>query len=160
MQGDLIGTFLRAALEETRAQHDLLILSRSGEHRIAAEAALRHKRIIVGLRDEEFTEALVPSSLLDLIEPTHESLVINNAAARARFIAGPYVRRHKTGSILCLPLLHQARFVGAIPMPAPSARCLSTSRPATLCCSTRLVYPPRRNSTCNFRPVDESASLA
>ena len=41
MQGSLMGTLLRAALEETGAQRGSLILSRSGEHRIVAEATRR-----------------------------------------------------------------------------------------------------------------------
>ena len=112
MQDNLIGTLLRAALEETGAQRGLLILSRSGEHWIAAEATRRRKRIVVGLRDEELTEPLVPSVFYS-VQRSHESVVIDNAAARARFIADPYVRRHKAGSILCLPLLQRAKFVGA-----------------------------------------------
>ena len=114
MRDSLIGTLLRAALEQTGAQRGLLILSRSGEHRIAAEATRRHKRIVVGLRDEELTEVLVAASVLASVQRNHKSVVTGNAATRERFIADPYARRHDAGSILCLPLLHQAKFVGAL----------------------------------------------
>ena len=114
MQDDLIGTLLHAALEETGAQRGLLTLSRTGELRIAAEATRRHKRIVFSLRDEGRAESLVLGSVLDEVKCTHQSVVIDNDAARARFIADPYVRRHTAGSLLCLPLLHQAKFVGAL----------------------------------------------
>jgi PAS domain S-box-containing protein len=40
--------------------------------------------------------------------------VVVDAATRARFAAGNYLRQHKARSILCLPLLHQATLVGAL----------------------------------------------
>jgi signal transduction histidine kinase len=111
VQDTLIRTLLRAALEETGAQRGLLILPSSGEPRIAAEATRRHKRIVVRLHDEVVIESLLPESVLNYVQHTRESVVIDNAAARATFAADPYVRQHKTGSILCLPLLNQGELV-------------------------------------------------
>jgi PAS domain S-box-containing protein len=114
VQDNLIGTLLRAALEETGAQRGLLILSRSGEPRIAAEAIRRHETIVVRLRDEVVTESLLPESVVYYVQDTRESVVIDDAATRARFVADPYVSQHKVASILCLPLLNQAKLVGVL----------------------------------------------
>ena len=114
VQDNLIGTLLRAALEETGAQRGLLILSRSGEPRIAAEAIRRHETIVVRLRDEVVTESLLPESVVYYVQDTRESVVIDDAATRARFVADPYVDQHKAGSILCLPLLNEAKLVGVL----------------------------------------------
>jgi hypothetical protein len=59
----IVDTFLRAALEETGAQRALLILLRSDQPRVAAEAVRRSKKIVVRLRDEVASESLLPASL-------------------------------------------------------------------------------------------------
>jgi PAS domain S-box-containing protein len=105
----IVGTFLRAALEETEAQRALLILSRGGEPRIAAEATRRHKTIVVRLRDEVATESLLPASVLRYALRTRESVVIDDAGALSTFAEDSYRRQHKVGSILCLPLLNQGK---------------------------------------------------
>jgi PAS domain S-box-containing protein len=114
VQDNLIGMLLRAALEETGARRGLLILSRSGEPRIAAEATRRHETVVVRLRDVVVSESLLPESLLHYVQHTQESVVIDNVDARARFVTDPYLHRHKTEAILGLPLLHQAKLVGVL----------------------------------------------
>ena len=121
VQEKLIDTLLRAALEETGAQRGLLILSRSGEHRVAAEALRRSKRIVVRLRDEVADESLLPGSVLHYVLDARESVLVDSDAARARFAADPYVRQHKAQSILCLPLLNEAKLVGALVLEEDSA---------------------------------------
>jgi GAF domain-containing protein len=91
VQDDLIGTLLRAALEETGAQRGLLILSAGGKPRIAAEATRHQKTLVVGLRDEVVTEELPPESVLHHVQHTREVVVIDNADTRPRFVADPYV---------------------------------------------------------------------
>jgi PAS domain S-box-containing protein len=114
VQVHLIGTLLRAALEETGAQHGLLIQSLSGEPRIAAEATRCHRTVVVRLRDRTTSESLVPASVLDRVLRTREIVVIDNATDHAAFAGDSYVRQDKTGSILCLPLANQTTIVGAL----------------------------------------------
>jgi PAS domain S-box-containing protein len=119
----IVGTFLRAALEETGARRGFLILPGSGEPRVAAEATRRHRSIVVRLRDENVTESGLPASVLHHVLHTRENVVIHDAA-QAAFASDSYVRRYKVGSILCLPLLNQnqlnqgkpnqAKLVGAL----------------------------------------------
>ena len=121
MQENLMDTLLRAALEETGAQRALLILSRSGEPRVAAEATRRHKTIVVRVRDEVATESLLPASVLHYVLHTRESVVIDDAAARSTFAPDSYVGQHKVGSILCLPLRNRAKHVGVLLLESDSA---------------------------------------
>ena len=122
----LIDTLLRAALEETGAQRGLLILSRTGEHRLSAEALRRSKKIVVRLRDEVVDESPLPTSLLHYVLDTRESVVVDDARTRARFAADPYISQHK-GSILCLPLLNRAKLRGALLLESDSASGIFTS---------------------------------
>jgi PAS domain S-box-containing protein len=110
----LFGTLLRAALEETGAQHGSLILLRGGELRIAAEATRLHGRIAVRLRGDVATESLLSKSVLNDVQQSRQSVIIDNAAVPARFAGDPYFRQHKLGSILYLPLLNRAKLVGVL----------------------------------------------
>jgi PAS domain S-box-containing protein len=126
----IVDTFLRAALEETGARRGLLVLPRSGEYRIAAEATRRDKTIVVRLRDEVLNESRLPASVLDYVVHTRESVVINDAV-RSTFAPDSYVRRHKVRSVLCLPLFNQnqlnlgklnrAKLVGVLLLQSDSA---------------------------------------
>jgi len=147
VQEKLIDTLLRAALEETGAKRGLLILSRSGEHRVAAEALRRSRRIVVRLRDEVADESLVPGSVLRYVLDTRESLVVDDAPTRARFAADPYVRQHNAQSILCLPLLNRAKLVGVLLLESDSTSGVFTStRIRTLKLVTSLAASALENS--------------
>ena len=128
VEDSLIRTFLRAALEETGAQRSLLIQQRSSEPRVAAEALRRSKKIVVRLRDEVATEWLLPASVLHYVLHTRESVVIDDAAAQSTFGPDSYVRRHKLGSMLCLPLLNRAKLVGVLVLESDFASGVFTPR--------------------------------
>ena len=110
----LIGTLLRTALQQAGAERGLLILWRSNEFRIAAEATTSGDTVTVQLQDEAVVEALLPESVLHYVLRTHESVIIDDAATESTFVADPYVRRHQARSILCLPLLNQTKLIGVI----------------------------------------------
>jgi PAS domain S-box-containing protein len=147
VQEKLIDTLLRAALEETGAQRGLLVLSCSGEHRVAAEALRRSKKIVVRLRDEVADESLLPGSVLHYVLDTRESLVVNDAPTRARFAADPYVHQLNAQSILCLPLLNRAKLVGVLLLESDSASGVFTpTRIRTLKLVTSLAASALENS--------------
>ena len=112
MQDTSISTLLRAALEETGAQRGSLILSHSGEHRIAAEATRRARSVVVDLCDKNVVESLLPESVLDYVLRTRETVVINDDTSRVTF--GVHIPEHQAASILCMPLLYQAKLVGVL----------------------------------------------
>ncbi len=110
----LLDTIMRTAIEQAGAGRGLLILSRGDEHRIAAEATTEGDAVIVHLRDEVATAAALPESVLNYVLRTQEILVLDDAVARGPFSADPYVARQQARSILCLPLLNQAKLVGVL----------------------------------------------
>ena len=110
----LIDTVLRTAIEQAGAERGLLILSRGGEPRIAAEATTRGETVVVQLRDESVTATTVPESVLRYVERTNESVILDDAAAQNPFSADPYISQHHARSILCLPLLNQAKLIGVL----------------------------------------------
>jgi PAS domain S-box-containing protein len=109
----LVDTVLRTAIEYAGAERGLLILLRGTGPRIAAEATTG-KTIIVHLRDEPMTAASLPQSVIHYVLRVRESVILDDAMAQPSFAADPYINRHQSRSILCLPLLNQGRLLGVL----------------------------------------------
>ncbi|WP_053213766.1 ATP-binding sensor histidine kinase [Pseudomonas sp. Q12-87] len=108
----LIDTIMATAIEQAGAERGLLILSDGAEQRIAAQ-------VIAGdnttqLRDAPVSAALLPESILYHVLRTQESVFLDDAAVDAPFAADPYIHQQQARSILCLPLMNQAKLVGAL----------------------------------------------
>ncbi|MGF6919290.1 trifunctional serine/threonine-protein kinase/ATP-binding protein/sensor histidine kinase [Paraburkholderia sp. 40] len=110
----LIDTLMRTAIEQAGAERGLLILPDGGEQRIAAEATTGGDTTQVQLREKPVTAAVLPESVLYHVLRTRESVILNDAAAQPPFATDPYVHQHRARSILCLPLMNQARLTGAL----------------------------------------------
>ena len=110
----LIVTLLRTALEQAGAERGLLALARGAELRIEAEATTSGDKVIVHVRDESMSAVALPASLLNYVQRTGESVLLDDAAAHSPFAEDPHIRRRQTRSVLCLPLLNQAKPVGVL----------------------------------------------
>ncbi len=148
----LIDRVMRTAIEQAGAERGLLILSDGGEQRIAAQVTTgRHS---MQLRDVPVSAALLPESVLYQVLRTRESVVLDDAVAEASFGADPYIRQHRARSILCLPLMNQAKLVGALYLENNlTARVFSPARIAVL----RLVASQAAISLENARLYREVA---
>jgi PAS domain S-box-containing protein len=106
----LVGTLLELVLEQGGARRASLVLSRSGELSIEAEATLESGTTIrmrpsVAAESEE-SSARLPASVLHSVRRTREPVIIDDASAGAhRFASDPYFARHRTRSVLCLPIM-------------------------------------------------------
>jgi PAS domain S-box-containing protein len=110
----LLDTLLRTALEHAGAERGLLILSQGTEPRCAAEATISGESVTVQLRGEAVTDAALPESVLHYVLRTLETVVLDDAATEDPFFADPYIRHHQARSILCLPLITQAKLAGVL----------------------------------------------
>lgn len=110
----LLVTIMRTAIEQAGAERGLLIVTRGVEHRILAEATTNGDAVIAQLRDSAVTEVALPASVLHYVLHTHQSVVLEDAAAQNPFSTDPYVREHQARSILCLPLINQAKLIGVL----------------------------------------------
>jgi PAS domain S-box-containing protein len=109
----LIDTLMRTAIEQAGAERGLLILQRGAEPRIEAEATTGGT-VIVQLRDQAVSSGVLPESVLHYVLRTRESVILDDAAARSPFAADPYLRERHARSILCLPLITQAKLIGVL----------------------------------------------
>jgi len=122
----LIEMVMRTAIEQAGAERGLLILPDGGEQRISAEATISGETVVVHLPDWPVTAAVLPESVLYYVLRTRESVILDDAAADSPFAADPYIGQHRARSILCLPLINQAKLTGALYLENNLTTCVFT----------------------------------
>jgi PAS domain S-box-containing protein len=110
----LIDTLMRTAIAQAAAERGLLILSRGTEPRIEAEATTSSDTVLVELRDAPVTASALPETVLHYVLRTQENVVLDDAVSEPSFGADPYIRQRQARSILCLPLINQAKLIGVL----------------------------------------------
>src|SRR6185436_7567815 len=80
--------------------------------RIEAEATTSGDTVIVRLPEASVAE--LPESIVHYVVRTQESVILDDASAQNPFAGDAYIRQHHTHSILCLPLLKQAKLIGIL----------------------------------------------
>jgi PAS domain S-box-containing protein len=112
--GELIKTLLRIAAEHAGAERGLLILFAGDEPRIVAEATTGHGEVEVTLRQTAVSPAELPETVLLYVIRTRESVILDDALAQAPFSADEYICQKHARSVLCLPLVKQAKLIGVL----------------------------------------------
>ena len=110
----LIEKLVRIAIEHAGAERGLLVLVRDGEPRIEAEATTRPGKIEVAVRHAVVTPSDLPQSALHYLIRTQEGVLLDDASADYVYSKDEYVRRTRSRSILCLPIVKQTQLVGAL----------------------------------------------
>jgi PAS domain S-box-containing protein len=112
--GKLIETLLRIAVEHAGAERGLLILFPGDEARIVAEATTGRGQVEVALRQTAASRAELPESVLHTVIRTRESVILDDASTQNPFSADDYLRQKHARSVLCLPLVKQAKLIGVL----------------------------------------------
>jgi PAS domain S-box-containing protein len=110
----LFDTVLRKAMEHAGAERGLLIVPRGEELQIEAESRTSGNDVIVSLGDPSAAPAAMPESILRYVMRTHESVILDDASSANSFSADSYFLQNRVRSILCLPLLNQAKLSGVL----------------------------------------------
>lgn len=128
----LLDRIMRAALANAGATRGCLILEREGELRVEAtvgfdsqsEAGAGSERrpgglsakpsVAIGLGVSIEDRADLPSSVVHYVSRTREAVVLSDAGEDARFAGDPCIASRRVKSVVCLPLVHQSRLVGAL----------------------------------------------
>ncbi len=110
----LVETLMTIALEHAGAERGLLILLRGDTLQIEAEARTSDKTIEVTLRHEPVAAAALPEAVLHTVIRTQHSVILDDASAQGPFAADAYVRQTHARSVLCLPLVKQAKLIGVL----------------------------------------------
>jgi PAS domain S-box-containing protein len=110
----LIEKLMRIAVENAGAERGLLILLRGGDLLIEAEAVTRPGGIEVAVRQTTVAPSDLALSVLHYVIRTQEGVLLDDASTDKVYAKDEYVRPKHSKSILCLPIVKQARLVGAL----------------------------------------------
>ena len=110
----LLETLMRITMENGCAQKGCLILAHGDRLSIEADARVQGQEIEVLQPGPPRLDTALPVSMLNYVRRTRENLVLADASAENRFTADPYIATNKPLSVLCLPLLRQARLIGML----------------------------------------------
>src|SRR5580693_923796 len=111
---NLIDRLMRTAIEHAGAERGLLILPRGDELQIQAEATISGEDVTVHLRDASFTAVALPESIVRYVMRTRENVILEDGSSGNPFSDDPYIVQHRARSILCLPLINQAKLTGVL----------------------------------------------
>ena len=112
----LVQRLMRTALEHAGAERGLLIIPDGEDLRIDAEAVIRSDQIEVSVSDRQHgIPAAFPDAIVRYVLRTHDPVILDiGLSERDRFREDSYIAERRRGSLLCLPLLHKNRIVGAL----------------------------------------------
>ena len=114
----LLSSLIKILIENAGAQTGCLILYKAGEWVIEAsgevDSSAGSETYTTKLLQSVSINSYLPVSIINYVERTHESVVLNDAASENIFADEPYVKEHKTKSILCTPLLNQGKLAGIL----------------------------------------------
>ena len=112
----LVEILMRTMLENAGAQHGYLICEHAAYLAIQAEAWIDGAAIKVRQPETALMadEAVLPLSILNYVRRSHENIILDDASEDTRFAADPYLTRTRPISLLCLPVIRQARLIGLL----------------------------------------------
>jgi predicted ATPase/GAF domain-containing protein len=111
----LIDWLMRAAIEHAGAARGLLICPQGEELQIDSEAIECGQDVAVRVRERgaELPVAL-PESIIRYAIRTRETVILDDALAQNLFSGDEYFRKNDVRSLLCLPLVKQAKLIGVL----------------------------------------------
>jgi PAS domain S-box-containing protein len=110
----LFDSVMRKAMEHAGAERGILIVPQGDKLHVVAESKTSGNNVIVRLTEGAGAPTTLPESILRYVIRTHESVILDDAASRNSFSDDPYLLQNRVRSILCLPLLNQARLSGVL----------------------------------------------
>ena len=110
----LLDIVMRKAMEHAGAERGLLIVARKDELQVVAESRTSGSDVTVSLAGASSAATPMPESILRYVTRTHESVLLDDALSDNSFSADPYIAQYCVRSILCLPLINQAKLSGIL----------------------------------------------
>ena len=110
----LIDILTRTAIEHAGAQRGLFILPERGQLQVEAEATTTCDTIATRQRMGGLDDVEWPESVVRYVSKTHETVLLEEASSQGTFSDDAYISKHQIRSVLCLPLLKQAKLIGVL----------------------------------------------
>jgi PAS domain S-box-containing protein len=110
----LIDKVLRSAIELAGAERGVLIVPRGDELEVQAEATVYDGAITVYGRGHSNVSTALPHSVVRQVMRTQETVILDDASSKGGLYEDSYFVQYSIRSVLCLPLIHQAKLIGVI----------------------------------------------
>jgi GAF domain-containing protein len=113
----LVGTLLQTVLEHGGARRGCLVLERDGALYVEAEASMEEKGVVTrSLRSHPVESSqLLPLAVVHFARLTRQPVIIEDVGVEpGKFASDAYFTRHRTRSVLCLPILRQTELIGLL----------------------------------------------
>jgi PAS domain S-box-containing protein len=108
----LLASLMKILIENAGAQKGFLILENQGNFLIEAAGKVDSDTVTV-LQSIPIDNHL-PTSIINYVVRTKETLVFNNAVREIQNPNDPYIKAHQPKSILCLPLINQGKLISIV----------------------------------------------
>ncbi len=111
----LIEKLMKILIENAGAQTGFMVIDDREKIFISAEDDARIG-IRVALQRSGFDESgrNYPQSVIHYVRRTNERIVVNDADAEGLFVADPYIASVRPKSLLCMPIIEQAKTIGIL----------------------------------------------
>ncbi|MDC0713179.1 AAA family ATPase [Stigmatella sp. ncwal1] len=110
----LLEKLIRLVMEHAGSQRSVLLLSRENGLFIEAEATVDQPEATVLQSHPVSSAQSLPKSVINYVAHSRDCLVLRDALSTPPYQSDPYVRAHRTRSILCLPVLAHKKLVGLL----------------------------------------------
>ncbi len=116
----LLRCIMKIVLQSAGAERGVLLLEEQGVLLVQAEGCAEHPEITVLQRiplekaGDSRVDAMVPGAMIQYVLRTRHTLVLRDASNEGDFRSHDYVLRKQARSILCIPLMSQAKLTGVL----------------------------------------------
>ncbi len=108
---ELLKKLIAILVENGGAQKGYLLLEKEGSWLIKASSQIGRAEAEILSVDLEAAADDLSAAVCHYVIRSGRRVVLNNAAAKGLFVSDSYVRRNRSKSILCLPIMHQSDLV-------------------------------------------------
>jgi hypothetical protein len=110
----LLYHIMEIVIENVGAESGFLLIEQEGSWKIRARGGTATADLQIPMPVSMEEADLVARSVVRFVARTKESVVLEDAANKGDFISDPYIRRGKTRSLFCAPLLSMGKLIGIL----------------------------------------------
>ncbi|MBE9193404.1 AAA family ATPase [Gloeocapsopsis crepidinum LEGE 06123] len=111
---NLLEQLIRILIENAGAKTGFLILAKNEQLFIEASSSVEQNNVSVMQSTSIETNPDISVAIINYVNRTRETVVLNNALFEGRFTNDPYIIKNQSKSILCTPIINQGRLVGIV----------------------------------------------
>lgn len=111
---ELLRRVMRIVIENAGAERGVLLLARGDRLFIEAEGSIGPDGITLLEGEPAEPGHRLPAAILNYVTRTQETVVLADASREGPFTADPYLKQGATRSVLCTPVVHQGKRIGAL----------------------------------------------